>query len=197
MTDMAKLNANMTQQWTRTIIKKIEDGRLQRQLIGVGDHGSRGGMTLQAASTRRRIEPDGRRFREQDWGAWQEKKKNTLGVRFWHCILSTARSRPMAKCKMEESWDDVMKRHQTPMCLKELVAGHLKEESPDNNWNEMKVKDADTKSISWATINIHEKVAKLPSEHLPRRVLRKLVLQHSLVYWRPVLLNSILVSMVG
>jgi len=41
MTDMAKLNANMTQQWTRTIIKKIEDGRLQRQLIGVGDHGSR------------------------------------------------------------------------------------------------------------------------------------------------------------
>jgi len=41
MTDMAKLNANMTQQWTRTIIKKIEDGRLQCQLIDVGDHGSR------------------------------------------------------------------------------------------------------------------------------------------------------------
>ena len=36
------------------------------------------------------------------------------------------------------------------------------------------MKDADTKSISWATINIHEKVAKLPSEHLPRRLIHYL-----------------------
>jgi len=68
------------------------------------------------------------------------------------------------------------------MCLKELVAGHLKEESPDNNWNEMKVKDADTKSISWATINIHDKVAKLPSEHLPRRLIHYLTLVICTVY---------------
>ena len=46
----------------------------------------------------------------------------------------------------------------------------------------MKVKDADTKSISWATINIHDKVAKLPSEHLPRRLIHYLTLVICTVY---------------
>jgi len=39
-----------------------------------------------------------------------------------------------------------------------------------------------TQSISWATINIHDKVAKLPSEHLPRRLIHYLTLVICTVY---------------